>query len=179
VSVFERLMPFDQESGHLHVVIDTPKKSRNKFAYDFEKQSYVLKATLPEGMVFPFDFGSIPGTRAADGDPLDVLVLMDEPTFCGCLVEARLIGVIQASQTDARKGGPRKRERNDRLIAVAVKSSAHEQVKSLKELGPGLLDQIEHFFVNYNRQRGRVFKPLGRRGAREAAALIRKQQRQG
>ena len=179
MSIFERLPPFDQESGYLQVVIDTPKGRRNKFAYDFEKQTYVLKAVLPEGMVFPFDFGSIPGTRASDGDPIDVLVLMDEPTFCGCLVEARLLGVIEANQTDTGKGGREKRERNDRLIAVAAESPAHEKVKALKDLDSGLLDQIEHFFVNYNRERGRKFTPLGRRGAKHAEKLVRKQRREG
>jgi inorganic pyrophosphatase len=178
MSIFERLPAFDKKSGYLQVVIDTPKGRRNKFAYDFEKQTYVLKSVLPEGMVFPFDFGSIPGTRAPDGDPLDALVLMDEPTFCGCLVEARLLGVIEANQTDKEKGGEKK-ERNDRLIAVAAESLAHEKVKALKDLDSALLDQIEHFFVNYNLERGRKFTPLGRRGIKHAEKLVRKQRREG
>jgi inorganic pyrophosphatase len=85
-------------------------------------------------MVFPFDFGSIPGTVAADGDPLDVLVLMDEPAFVGCLIQARLLGVIEAEQTEAGKT-----ERNDRLIAVASESHTHASLKSLKKLDRKLL----------------------------------------
>src|SRR5690348_15897488 len=93
------LEPFDPKSGNLIIVIDTPKGSRNKYAFDFKINAYKLKAVLPHGMVFPFDFGSIPQTIAEDGDPLDVLLLMDEPAFIRCLVEGRLIGVIEAEQS--------------------------------------------------------------------------------
>src|SRR4051794_11755247 len=112
--LLKRLPPFDPHSECLNVVIDTPKGCRNKFAFDEERSVYILKSVLPQGAVFPFDFGSVPGTVAEDGDPLDALVLMDEPAFCGCLVEARPIGVIKARQ--GKKG--KKFERNDRLIAV-------------------------------------------------------------
>jgi inorganic pyrophosphatase len=108
------------------VIIDTPKGCRNKYAFDLKHKAYVLKAMLPRGAVFPFDFGSIPGTEAQDGDPLDALVLMDEPAFTGCLIEARLIGVIEAKQTEDGKT-----ERNDRLIAVAAESPGHQKVNHL------------------------------------------------
>jgi inorganic pyrophosphatase len=114
-SPLEILTPFDRESGNLNVIIETPKGCRNKYAFDIDLQSYRLMGVLPAGAVFPFDFGSIPGTIGEDGDPLDVLLLMDEPVFTGCLVEARVLGVIEAEQTE--KG---KTERNDRLIAVAA-----------------------------------------------------------
>src|SRR3954471_17801171 len=113
----KKLKPFDRDSGNLNVVIETPKGCRNKYAFDFDLAGYRLKTVLPEGAVFPFDFGSIPGTVAEDGDPLDVLLLMDEPVFIGCLVETRLLGVLDAEKTE---GG--KIERNDLLIAVAAES---------------------------------------------------------
>src|SRR5437762_3883278 len=75
----KRLPPFDSKSGTVNIVIDTPKGCRSKFAYDKKRKAYVLKSILPQGALFPFDFGSIPGTVADDGDPLDALVLMDEP----------------------------------------------------------------------------------------------------
>jgi inorganic pyrophosphatase len=78
------LEPFDEESGTLNVIIDTPKGSRNKFKYDERSEIFKLGGALPLGVVFPFDFGYIPSTRAEDGDPLDVLILMDEPAFTGC-----------------------------------------------------------------------------------------------
>ena len=141
MKLLRKLKPFDRKSGNLNVVIDTPKGSRNKYAFDFKINGYKLKAVLPHGTVFPFDFGSIPGTIAADGDPLDVLVLMDEPVFIGCLVEARLLGVIEAEQTDAGKT-----ERNDRLIAVAAESHTNGALKSLQKLDSKLIGEIEHFF---------------------------------
>lgn len=93
--------------------------------------------------MFPFDFGSIPGTVADDGDPLDVLVLMDEPVFSGCVVEARILGAIKAKQTQ--NGAT---ERNDRLIAVAAKSHTHGSLKSIEDVDKTLLTEIEHFFVS-------------------------------
>src|ERR1041384_5805069 len=113
MKLLSKLKPFDRESTNLNVVIDTPKGCRNKYAFDFDINAYKLKTVLPHGAVFLFDFGSIPGTVAQDGDPLDVLVLMDEPVFIGCLIETRLLGVIEAEQTYGSKI-----ERNDRLIAV-------------------------------------------------------------
>ena len=82
----------------LDVIIETPKGSRNKFKYDSTSRMFKLSKVLPEGMMFPYDFGFVPSSTGGDGDPLDVLVLMDEPTFPGCLLECRLIGVIEAEQ---------------------------------------------------------------------------------
>src|SRR5919202_6145584 len=86
--------------GELNVIIETPKGSRNKYDYDEELRLFKLGGVLPSGAVFPFDFGFVPATLGGDGDPLDVLVLMDEPAFTGCLVVTRLIGVIDAEQTE-------------------------------------------------------------------------------
>jgi inorganic pyrophosphatase len=109
---------------------------------------------------------------AEDGDPLDALVLLDEPAFCGCLIESRLVGVIEAEQSEDGKT-----ERNDRLIAVAAKSPTHAEVKSLSDLSPALLKEIEHFFISYNQERGKKFRPLGRHGPKRAEELVKKQKR--
>ena len=170
MSLLTKLKPFDAKSGNLNVVIDTPKGSRNKYAFDFKIDAYKLKAVLPHGSVFPFDFGSVPGTIAEDGDPLDVLVLMDEPVFIGCLIETRLLGVIEAEQTEDGKT-----ERNDLLIAVAAESHTNGTLKSLEKLDSKLLDEIEHFFVSYNDARGKKFKPTGRKGPAVAERLIKNQ----
>src|SRR5689334_208223 len=170
MSLLTKLRPFDPKSGNLNVVIDTPKGSRNKYAFDFEIDGYKLKSVLPHGNVFPFDFVSIPNTVAEDGDPLDVLVLMDEPVFIGCLVETRLLGVIEAEQTEDGKT-----ERNDRLIGVAAESHTDGTLKSLKKLDSKLVDEIEHFFVSYNDARGKKFKPTARRGPAAAERLIKNQ----
>src|SRR5215469_10415060 len=108
-----RLKPFDSNDRHmLRVVIETPKGSRNKFAFDPDERIFELKKVLPSGMAFPYDFGFVPSTEAEDGDPIDVLVLMDEPAFPGCLLTCRPIGVIEGQQGDKKK-----LERNDRVVA--------------------------------------------------------------
>ena len=163
----EELEPFD-ENGDLNVIIETPKGCRNKYEFDEKLKIFKLAGVLPAGHSFPFDFGFVPNTRGEDGDPLDVLVLMDEPAFAGCLVPARLVGVIEAEQTE-RSG---KVERNDRLIAVAANSHAHADIKSINDLNETLVDEIEHFFVSYNQIKGKTFKPFGRFGARKAKQLI-------
>jgi inorganic pyrophosphatase len=171
MKLLKKLEPFDRETEYLNVVIDTPKGCRNKYAFDFDISGYQLKTVMPKGMLFPFDFGSIPGTRAEDGDPLDILVLMDEPAFCGCLVRARLLGVIEASQKEKGK----KAERNDRLIGVAAESHTHSEIKSISDLDRELLKEIKDFFVSYNRVRGKKFKSLGVYGRKRANRLIKKQ----
>jgi|SRR5690242_8344834 len=160
-------LPVAGEEGHIQVVIETPKGSRNKYAFDPEQRIFKLKRVLPEGMVFPHDFGFIPSTRAEDGDPLDVLILMDEPAFPGCLVEARLVGVIEAEQVENGKA-----ERNDRLVAVCNASHTHSDIKSLKDINESLLDEVEKFFVNYNGTEGKKFKVLARKGPAAANACL-------
>src|SRR5258708_4996593 len=97
-----RLKP-KKGDGILQVIIETPKGSRNKFAFDPKQRIFTLKKVLPAGMDFPYDFGFLPQTIAPDGDPFDVLVLMDEPAFPGCAVSARLIGIIEGEQVNGKK----------------------------------------------------------------------------
>jgi inorganic pyrophosphatase len=156
------------DEGELNVVIETPKGSRNKYDYDEGLGLFKLGGVLPSGASFPFDFGFVPSTVGGDGDPLDVLVLMDEPAFAGCLVRVRLVGVVEAEQTE-RDG---ETTRNDRLVGVASDSRLLGRVRTLESLGPALVEEIEHFFVSYNQIKGKVFKPLGRFGPGRALALV-------
>lgn len=172
-SPYDTLETADPETGDLNVIIETPKGHRNKFAWDPERGLFALKGVLPAGAVFPFDFGFLTGTRGQDGDPLDVLVLMDEPAFPGCLVPARLIGAIEAEQTEEGRT-----ERNDRLIAVAANSRNHRDVRSLDDLNGNVLEEIEHFFVSYNTAKGKEFRPLGRAGVEQSQRLVRAGQEQ-
>jgi len=156
----------------VNVVVETPRGCRNKFKFDEKLNLFRLNAVLPAGSVFPFDFGYIAGTRAEDGDPLDVLVLIDEPAFTGCVVEARLIGVMEAEQTEDGTT-----TRNDRLLAVASDSKDHESVKTAKDLDKRLLEEIEHFFVSYNQLSDKKFKILGLRGPKAAAKCLERAER--
>lgn len=165
-TVFDKLSVFN-EAGELNVIVDTPKGSRNKYKFDEDLGLFKLGGVLAVGHAFPFDFGYIPGTLGGDGDPLDVLILMDEPAFVGCLIPSRLIGVIEAKQSE--KG---KTETNDRLIAVAANARAHSDVKSINDLNKNLIDEIEHFFVSYNQAKGRKFEQMGRAGAQKAKRIV-------
>lgn len=167
------LETYDKASGDLNVIIETPKGSGAKFDYDEKHGLFQLGGLLPQGSTFPFNFGFIPSTLAADGDPVDVMVLMEEAAFAGCLVHCRLIGVIEAEQTE--EDGTTLR--NDRLIAVASHSREHAEVESLKQLSGALTGEIEHFFISYNQMRGKKFKPLGYFGPARAQKLVKAGQR--
>jgi inorganic pyrophosphatase len=162
----DTLPAFDND-GNLQVIIETPKGSRNKFKYEPELGLFRLSGVLPLGAMFPFDFGFVPCTNAPDGDPLDVLVLMDEPAFVGCLLSARLIGVIEADQTENGET-----TRNDRLIGVAAASRDHRDIQHLEDLNANLLDEIEHFFVSYNTAKGKEFSIRARHGPDRARKIV-------
>jgi len=166
ISVNE-LPAVDPDSGRLNVVVDTPKGSRNKYKFDEKRGLWRLSKVLPQGLSFPHDFGFLPSTRGEDGDPLDVLLLMDDPAFPGCVVPARLIGVLEAEQTEDGKT-----VRNDRLVAVVETPYNPPEFRSLEEVSRQRLDEIEYFFVSYNEMEGRQFKPLTRRGADHARELL-------
>lgn len=165
-----RLQPFPKgEKDIVNAVIETPMGSRNKFKYDEDMGFFALSGVLPQGMMFPHAFGFIPRTKAADGDPEDVLVILDEPVFPGCIVPSRLLGVIEAEQTEDGKT-----ERNDRLIAVSASSRELSDVESLSDLNPVMIKEIEKFCVNYNEEKGKKFKVLARRGPQQAMKLLKK-----
>ena len=158
----------DTETLICRAIIETPKGFRNKFDYDPDSGLFMLGGLLPEGMMFPFDFGFIPSTLGDDGDPLDVMVLMDAPAHVGCLIEVSIIGIITAEQTQDGKT-----ESNDRLLGVAVHSYNHEDLKSIDDVSRTLLDQVEAFFVSYNKQRGKKFKITGTGGPKKALRYLK------
>lgn len=162
-----QLPPKDADSGRVHVLIDTPAGSQGKFKFDPDLKVYRLGRILPQGAVFPHDFGSIPGTKAPDGDPLDVVVLQCPPTFCGCLVSVRLIGVLKARQTE--KG---RTLQNDRLIGAVETEVNPARLRDLDEVDEPVLAAIEQFFENYNRAHGRRFRVTGRAGRAQAHKVL-------
>lgn len=143
----------DSNTGVCRAIIETPKGSRIKFRYDPQTRSFMLGRVLPEGMMFPFDFGFLPSTLGEDGDPLDIMVMLEAPAQMGCLIEVRIIGIIVSTQTE--KGVVR---RNDRLLGVAIHSHTHGQLKTVRNISPVLLSQVEEFFVSYNKQRKKAFQ---------------------
>ncbi len=160
--------PYARDEKIINVVIETPRGSRNKYVYHPENDFFELKKTLPFGTVFPFDFGFVPGTKAADGDPLDILILMDFPTFPGCVVKCRCLGVIIAEQTE--KG---KKYRNDRVICIPKDSLTFSHMKTIKDLHPNMLDEIVQFFTYYNQMAGKTFRMIQIRNEISALKIVR------
>lgn len=164
-----RLKPTIKKERLVQTIIETPAGSRNKFAYDPDQGIFALKAVLPAGMTFPYDFGFLPQTLAADGDPIDVLLLMDQPAFPGIAVRARLVGVIQGEQIEGKK-----KIRNDRLVAVAEANHAYANVRRLKDLPGKWMKEVEDFFVNYHNLEGKKYRLLGCESAEVAFRLLNK-----
>lgn len=159
-----QLAPLDGDKGKtIQVVIETPKGSRNKYALDEKKKAFELRKVLPAGMAFPYDFGFIPSTRAEDGDPVDVLVLMDEPAFAGCVLQCRPVGMIEGQQ-----GKKKDKERNDRIVAIEQLNHSYAHVKHVRDLGKKFIEELEEVFVNYHELTGKKFKIIDVQGPSEA-----------
>ena len=127
------LMTFD-------VLIEIPKGSRNKYEYDFQLKKIRYDRMIFSSMMYPADYGFVPKTLALDGDPLDVLVLVTEPTFPGCVMEVKPIGVFH--MTDEK--GP-----DEKIICVPVSDPNASKINDLSDLNPHLIQEIEHFFQVY------------------------------
>jgi inorganic pyrophosphatase len=168
---FAHVPSFAAGGRNLNVIVETPRGAGHKYRFDPETGLFKLGAFLPAGMWFPYDFGFVPQTLAEDGDPLDVLILMDDPSFPGCLVEARPIGVIEAKQKEEGRTF-----RNDRVIAVAAESRVHAEVRTLRDAGARLLEEIESFFATKAELSDKRFHPLARRGSDVAIRLVKQAQ---
>jgi inorganic pyrophosphatase len=164
------LSSLDAEDDELiQVVIETPKGSRNKYAFNPEQKTFQLTKVLPTGMAFPYDFGFVPSTKAEDGDPTDVLVLMDEPAFPGCLLTCRVIGIIEGEQGEKKSDI----ERNDRVIAIEQENHSYADIENVDDLGKEFVKELEEFFVNYHKLSGKKYRILDVRGPREAHRRIK------
>ncbi|RZL16274.1 MAG: inorganic diphosphatase [Pedobacter sp.] len=150
----------------MEIIIETPKGSRCKYILEEATGHIKLKKSMPLGFSFPFDFGMIPGTLAEDGDPVDVLLLMEEAVYPGVFVDVRIIGGLKADQQKTRKN------RNDRIIAVEPTCPVYGHLQSVNDLSPAMMKQIENFFVSYNQVQGKTFTSLGWADADEARQLI-------
>lgn len=155
----------------INVVIETPYKSRNKFELDKKTGLYKLSKVLPAGLAFPCDMGFIPHTRGNDGDPLDALILMDELTFPGSLVECRVVGVIRATQKEE-KG---KEVQNDRYITVPDQMKDCDHIKHYEDISKHKIQAIIDFFKDYNAFDHKKFTVSDILGPNKAIHLIKKQ----
>lgn len=170
----DRLPAWTGHGDAIQVVIETPKGSRNKYAYDPKVGLFRLKKVLPAGMAFPYDFGFVPSTLADDGDPLDVLVLIDDVIFPGCVISCRLIGAILGDERDR---ATHKTTRNDRLIAVEQSNHGYAFLRKASELGKTFVKELEHFFVTYHDLSAEKFRVLDMVGPNKALKLVRDAER--
>jgi inorganic pyrophosphatase len=155
----------------INIIIESPKGSNHKYDYDEELKRFKLKKVLPAGMVFPFDFGFIPNTKGGDGDPIDVMVISEITGYPGVCMDCRIIGALTVEQTE-RDG---ETMRNDRILAIPTVSQLFADVNSILQLPDAILNQVEHFFKNYNEQAGKKFEVLARVNEVDACQLVENQ----
>ncbi|MCG2578716.1 inorganic diphosphatase [Dechloromonas sp. XY25] len=165
---FDQLPPF-RDDGAINVVVETSAGSRCKLKYEAASGAFALGRILPEGFVFPFDFGFVPGTRAEDGDPVDILLVAEAGTAPGCVVPARPIGALTAEQS-AKQG---RRVRNDRILAVPLVSRQYATLCRLRDMAPALREQIAFFLTSYGVLDGKNLRITGQHGPNTAVKLIR------
>jgi inorganic pyrophosphatase len=159
----------DREDGCCRAIVETPKGHRAKYDYDPETGLFELAKVLPDGMNFPVDFGFIPSTLCDDGDPLDVMVLGDEPSAVGVTMRVRLIGVLEAEETEAGKV-----ERNDRLLAIPVHSHLYASARKLDDLEPAFVENVSQFWIHKAKLEGKDFRIVGRGEPSAAIELVRR-----
>ncbi|MDB4939362.1 MAG: inorganic pyrophosphatase [Labilithrix sp.] len=160
-------LPTWDDEGKLTVVVESPRGSGVKLKYEPELGVMTLSRPLPLGLVFPFEFGFVPRTRAEDGDPLDAAVLLDVPTYPGVVLHCRPIGVLRASQK-----GEKGRVRNDRLVTIAEQDRRRAHVKDLGDLAARERAEIERFFDAAVALEGKDLELLGWGDARAARAAV-------
>lgn len=155
----------DQMPEQFHVVVEVPKGSQNKYEYDKRLNIFKLNRTLYSPVHYPGDYGFIPSTLAEDGDPLDVLVLVDEPSFPGCVLVARPIGLLDMLDEG---------ERDEKVLAVPVNNPRYDTIQDYRDILPHMLREIEHFFRIYKELEGKTVITRGWHDAATAKDIIRR-----
>ncbi len=146
------LIPAEPKPGLVNVLIEIAGGSKNKYEFDKDLNAFALDRVLFASVKYPYDYGFIPNTLADDGDPLDGMVIMDEPTFPGCIITARPIGMLEMID-----GG----DRDEKILCVPEEDPRYSQVKSLKDIAPHRQDEIAEFFRTYKNLENKVTEILG------------------
>jgi inorganic pyrophosphatase len=157
------LDPGPQSPEIIRMIVEIPKNSANKYEYDGKLGVFRLDRPLYSPLHYPGDYGFVPGTLAEDGDPLDVLTLMSEPSFTGCLIEVRPLGVLNLVDQS---------ENDQKVVAVPISSPRYEQIHSMDQVWPHLRREIEHFFNIYKELEGKETRVEGWLGPMDARKLI-------
>jgi len=148
----------------VRMIVEIPKNSGNKYEYDRALGVFRLDRALYSPMHYPGDYGFIPGTLAEDGDPMDVLALVDQPSFPGCLIEVRPVAVL--NMVDSSVG-------DQNIISVPTRNPRFDQIHTIDQIFAHIRREIEHFFTIYKELEGKRTEMRGWRGPREAREVIR------
>lgn len=146
------LIPAQPEPGVINVLIEIAGGSKNKYEFDKDLNAFALDRVLFASVKYPYDYGFVPNTLADDGDPLDGMVIMDEPTFPGCVIAARPIGMLLMID-----GG----DRDEKILCVPTEDPRYNEVKSLKDIAPHRLEEIAEFFRTYKNLEKKVTEIQG------------------
>jgi inorganic pyrophosphatase len=160
-------LPAFTEDGDVHVVVETPRGSRAKFAYDPKIETFTLSKSLLTGLTYPHDWGFVPSTKADDGDPLDIMVIHDAATFPGLVVTCRVIGILRIEQKSKNKS-----ERNDRLFAVPRRSHSEEALEDVRDLKKPIQEELEKFFIATDELEDKKLNIIGWKGPKAAVQAI-------
>ena len=147
----------------VRMIVEILKNSANKYEYDRSLGLFRLDRVLYSPVHYPGDYGFIPGTMAADGDPMDVLALVEEPSFTGCLIEVRPVGVLNMIDQN---------ETDQKIVGVPNRNPRYDQVHSLDQIFAHVRREIEHFFTIYKELEGRTTATLGWGGPKDARKVI-------
>lgn len=156
-------IPAQPKPGLINVLIEIPAGSKNKYEYDKDLQAFALDRVLYSSVQYPYDYGFIPNTLADDGDPLDGMVIMDQPTFPGCVITARPIGMLEMIDSG---------DRDEKILCVPDKDPRYAQVKSLKDVTDQRLDEIAEFFRTYKNLEKKVTEILGWKDIKDVMPLV-------
>jgi inorganic pyrophosphatase len=161
-------LPALTEDGDVRVVIETPRGSRAKLAYDPKLETFTLSKSLLVGLSYPHDWGFVPSTKADDGDPLDIMVVHDAATFPGLVLTCRIIGILEIEQKS--KGHA---ERNDRLFAVPRKSHSEQALHDVRDLSKPIQEELEKFFIATDELEDKKLEIIGWKGPKTALKAIK------
>ncbi len=157
------LIPAQPKAGLLSVLVEIPGGSKNKYEFDKDLNAFALDRVLFSSVQYPYDYGFVPNTLADDGDPLDGMVLMDQPTFPGCVIVARPIGMLEMID-----GG----DRDEKILCVPDKDPRYANVKSLEDVAEHRLDEIAEFFKTYKNLEKKVTEILGWKNVDQVMPLV-------
>jgi inorganic pyrophosphatase len=157
------LIPAQPKPGIVNVLIEIPAGSKNKYEFDKDMQCFALDRVLYASVQYPYDYGFIPNTLADDGDPLDGMVIMDQPTFPGCVIAARPLGMLEMID-----GG----DRDEKLLCVPAKDPRYADITSLEQISPHRLEEIAEFFRTYKNLEKKVTEIQGWQGVDRVMPLL-------